>query len=165
MIEKIKNAVFRTDRLVCILGNACIVLNMGLVTYNIIARNFLNSSIAGITDYVGFISCLIVALCIGYTEMMNGNPKVDFIVEKLPQTAQKAVFICVSLLDLVVGIALSYSFFKYAASSAAAHTTSMNAALPYAPFLIVCGLGMLLFALTVITKMLYRLSSWGGENV
>ena len=164
MIEKIKNAVFKVDHWSCVLGNICIVINMGIVTFNIIARNVSSWSLAGITDYAGFISCLIVVLCIGYTEMMNGNPKVDFLVGKLPTGAKKVCFVIVSVMDLVVGAALSYSFFKYAISSGAAHTTSMNAKLPYMPFLVVCGIGMVLYTLTIIVKMLHQLSHWGGES-
>lgn len=162
MLEKIKNAVFKADRFACILGNICIVFNMSIVTYNIVTRNLLNKSMPGIVDYAGFVSCLIVVLCIGYTEMMNGNPKVDFIIQKFPQIVQKIVFVIVSVFDLVVGAALSYSFFQYAVSTAAAGTTSMNAKLPYAPFLVVCGIGMVLYTLTIIVKMLHKLGNWGG---
>jgi len=163
MLKKIRDAVFKADRFACILGNICIVFNMSIVTFNILTRNFFNKSMPGIVDYAGFVSCLIVVLCIGYTEMMNGNPKVDFIVQKFPQLVQKGIFAVVSVLDLVVGAALSYSFFQYAVSTAAANTTSMNAKLPYAPFLIVCGIGMILYTLTIIVKMLYKFAHWGGE--
>lgn len=163
MIEKFKNAVFKVDHWSCVLGNFCIVFNMGIVTYNIITRNFFNHSLPGIVDYAGFVSCVIVVLSIGYTEMMDGNPKVDFIIQKFPQLIQKIVFILVSVFDLVVGAALAYSFFQYAVSAAAANTTSMNAKLPYMPFLVICGIGMVLYTLTVLVKMMYKLSSWGGE--
>ena len=164
MIRKLKDVLFKIDRYACIVGNVCIVLNMSLVVFNIILRNIGGRSLAGITDYAGFISCLIVVLCLGYTESQNGNPKVDFIMNYLPVIMQKIAFTIVSLLDLAVGVLLSYSFFKYAVTSAAAGTTSMNANLPYPPFLIVCGIGMTLFSLTVLVKALHRLAFWGGEE-
>ncbi len=164
MIHKLKDILFKIDRYACIAGNVCIVLNMALVVFNIILRNIGGRSLAGITDYAGFISCLIVVLCLGYTESQNGNPKVDFIMNYLPVVMQKIAFTIVSLLDLAVGVLLSYSFFQYAVTSTAAGTTSMNANLPYPPFLIVCGIGMTFFSLTVLVKALCRLVFWGGEE-
>ena len=163
MIHKLKDILFKIDRYACIAGNVCIVLNMALVVFNIILRN-IGGSLAGITDYAGFVSCLIVVLCLGYTESQNGNPKVDFIMNYLPVVMQKIAFTIVSLLDLAVGVLLSYSFFQYAVTSTAAGTTSMNANLPYPPFLIVCGIGMTFFSLTVLVKALCRLVFWGGEE-
>ena len=164
MIKRFKELIFKADRLACILGNICIVFNMGIVTFNIVMRNLLNKSIAGIVDYAGFVSCLIVVLCLGYTEMMNGNPKVDFIVQKLSKAAQRIIFALIAVFDLVVGAALSYSFFRYAVSTAAAKTTSMNANLPYAPFLAVCGIGMVLYTLTLLAKVLANFSVAAEEG-
>lgn len=164
MIKKYKETIFKVDRWACILGNICIVFNMAIVTFNIIARNVFSKSLAGITDYAGFVSCLIVVLCLGYTEMMDGNPKVDFIVQKLPNAVQKMIYVLIAVLDIVVGVALSYSFFQYAVSTAAANTTSMNAKLPYAPFLVVCGVGMTLYTMTLLAKVLVKLSDKGGRS-
>lgn len=164
MIKRYKEAIFKVDRWACILGNICIVFNMAIVTFNIITRNMFSKSLAGITDYAGFVSCLIVVLCLGYTEMMGGNPKVDFIVQKLPNAVQKLIYALIAVLDIVVGAALSYSFFQYAVSTAAANTASMNAKLPYAPFLVVCGIGMVLYTLTLLAKVLVKLSDKGGQS-
>lgn len=165
MIKKVKDHIFKLDRAVCVLGNLCIVVNMLVVVINILLRNFNMKSFSGITDYAGYISCIIVVLCIAYTEAQNGNPKIDFIVAYLPKLVQKIIFVVVSLLDLIVGVMLSYSFFKYAVTSAAAGTTSMNAKLPYAPFLIVSGIGMALFSLTIIAKLLDKMVKWEGGEV
>lgn len=160
MIRSFKNFVWKIDRWACMLGNICIVVNMLVVVFNIIMRNLFNASLASITDYAGFISCLIVVFSLGFTESQNGNPKVDFIVGYLPVPIQKGIYLLMAFLDIVVGGMLTISFFSYAASSAAAGTTSMNASLPYTPFLIVCALGMLLFVLTVLAKTAAKLTNW-----
>ena len=164
MISKLKSFICKIDVLACILGNICIVVNMVIIVFNIFMRNVFKWSLNGITDYAGFISCLIVVLCIAYTESKDGNPKVDFIMVHLPMVIQKVIYVIVSVLDTVVAVALSYSFFDYAASSLSSGTTSMNAKLPYTPFLIVCGFGMALFALTIVVKTLDKILNWGGEQ-
>ena len=164
MIRSFKNLVWKIDRWSCILGNICIVVNMLVVVFNIIMRNLFNWSLAGITDYAGFISCLIVVFSLGFTESQNGNPKVDFIMGYLPLPIQKVIYLLMAILDIVVGSMLTISFFSYAASSAEAGTTSMNASLPYTPFLVVCALGMLLFVLTVLAKAAAKLTNWKEEE-
>ena len=163
-MDRLKSYIYKADNWACALGNLCIVINMSVVVFNIIMRNVFHWSLAGITDYAGFISCLIVVFCIGYTESKNGNPRVDFIMEHMPKPVQRGVFLLVTVLDAVVGGVLAVSFFSYAASSAAAGTTSMNAKLPYAPFLVVCGIGMTLFALTVLANAATKIKGWKGET-
>ena len=68
MIRSFKNFVWKIDRWACMLGNICIVVNMLVVVFNIIMRNLFNASLAGITDYAGFISCLIVVFSLGFRE-------------------------------------------------------------------------------------------------
>ncbi len=164
MISKLKNSVFTIDKWACILGNVCIVFNMVIAVVNVFLRNFTPISIAGITDIVGFTSCIIVVLCIGYTESCNGNINVDFIVGHFPKALQKALYAVMALLDLLVAGALASRFWVYAMSSYAAGTTSMTAKLPYAPFLFVCALGMVLFVLTIIVKLLDKLAHWEGDE-
>jgi TRAP-type C4-dicarboxylate transport system permease small subunit len=164
MPDKLKNSVYKIDKWACVLGNICITFNMLIVVFNILMRNGLSKSIAGITDIAGFVSCLIVVLCLPYTESLNGNINVDFIVERFPKMLRKIIYIAMTLFDLLVAGMLSYCFFNYAISSAAAKTTSMNAKLPFTPFLIVCAIGMALFALTIIVKMIVKMVNWEGEK-
>jgi len=162
MLKKTKSFVFKLDKWSCVLGNACIVINMMIVVVNVFMRSVFHRPIAGITDAVGFISCIIVVLTIAHTEALNGHIHVDFIVAYFPTFLQKIIYVIMALLNIAVVGALAACFFNYTITSMVAGTTSMTAKLPYAPFLAVCTVGMTLFALTVVVKLIDKLINWEG---
>jgi TRAP-type C4-dicarboxylate transport system permease small subunit len=164
MITKLKSIVFKVDDWVGALGNICIVFNMAFVVINVVMRLILRKPIIGFTDITGFISCLIVVLTVAYTDKENGHINVDFIVTKFPIGLQKIIFVLTSTINMVTVIFLAVCFWKYAGTAKAAGTVTMSAHLLYWPFLIVCGIGMSLFALTIIVKTVYRLKYWDGEE-
>jgi TRAP-type C4-dicarboxylate transport system permease small subunit len=162
MFKQMRNAIFKIDNWVGLMGSFCIVVNMLFVVVNVVLRVIFRTPIGGFTDIAAMISCVIVALTIAYTETENGHINVDFIAAYFPKTIQKILYAIMGLLNLTVVGTLTVCFWNYAHKASIAKTVTMTAKLPYAPFLMICTFGMLLFALTIIVKTLDRLINWEG---
>lgn len=161
---RIKKFVFKIDNWVAALGNACILINMLFVVVNVVLRVIFRTPIGGFTDIAGMISCIIVVLTIAYTESENGHISVDFIVAHFPVWLQKILSAIMGLLNLLVVGFLTVCFWNYALQAAALKTVTMTAKWPYAPFLIICAFGMLLFAVTIMIKTIDKLKNWEAKD-
>lgn len=164
MLEKLKSRIFAVDDLVCLLGNICIVLNMAFVVVNVVLRSVFNMPVVGFNDISGMVSCLIVALTIAYTEKENGHINVDFIVAYFPAVMQKALFIVMGVLNAAITGVLGVFFFDYGLSTLKSGSVTMTAKIPFAPFIFVCSLGMILLTVTVLVKTFtHPIKTQGGD--
>jgi len=160
VFEKIKKFVFSVDDAVGMIGNLCIVFNMIIITISILMRVLFRSPIAGLTDIVGMVSGVIIALTIGFTEKENGHISADFIVGYFPKIVQKISYIIVSLLSNALLVILGWRLFLYARRAYEIGTASWVISIPVYPVAFICSLGMFLFFLTTLVKSIDRILHW-----
>ena len=161
MFKQIGNTIFRIVKWVGLIGSFCIAINMLFIVVNVILRAIFRIPIAGYTDIIGMISCIITSLTISYTEFENGHIKVDFFMNYFSKNVQNIFYVFTGILNFAVVGTLAVCFWNYANRSYIERTVSVSANLPYTPFLLISAFGMLLFALTIIAKIIFRLSSCG----
>lgn len=160
MFEQFKRIVFKLDGGMCQIGNLCIVLNMLIVAASIVMRFVFKSPIAGLTDITGFVSALIIALTLAYTDIDNGHISVDFIMEHFPKTVQKFVYIIIGLANMAMLAVLSWQLFLYAKSTYISKTASWVIDIPFYPIVFACGLGLFMFFLTALVKYVDKIKNW-----
>ncbi|CAN0580410.1 unnamed protein product, partial [Laminaria digitata] len=64
---------------------------MGLVLYNIIARNFFNTSLISIFEITGFLMVFLIFLGAPRSLILNNEIRVDFLAHFLPDSARKVL--------------------------------------------------------------------------
>ena len=160
MFERIKKIVFSIDDGVEMIGNVCIVFNMAIVTISILMRVFFKSPIAGLTDIVGLVSGVIIALTIAFTEKEGGHISADFIMEYFPKTVQKISYVAVNLMSNAVVAVLGWRLFVYAQQAYEGGTASWVVNIPLFPVAFLISMGMFLFFLTSVVKCIDRIIHW-----
>lgn len=65
MLKLYRNTVASISQKLNGLAELCIAISMVLIVLNILLRTVFNSPLAGLADYVGLLSALIVGFCFG----------------------------------------------------------------------------------------------------
>lgn len=83
---------------------------MGLVFYNIIARNFFNSSLISIFEITGFLMVFLIFLGAPRGLILNTEIRVDFLAHFLPDGARKVLWVVQKIVILVISLTVAWFF-------------------------------------------------------
>ena len=97
MIEKLENIIKKTAGIFNLIAGGAIVAAMLVVVANVILRKIFKHPILGSSEYIGFISVLIISFGLAYCLVVNAHIAVDFIVEKFKTKTQ-------GIIDSITGI-------------------------------------------------------------
>ena len=91
MIEKIENIIKKTAGIFNLIAGGAIVVAMLVVVANVILRKIFKQPLLGSSEYIGFISVLIISFGLAYCLVVNAHIAVDFIVEKFSTRTQSVI--------------------------------------------------------------------------
>lgn len=83
---------------------------MGLVLYNIIARNFFNTSLISIFEITGFLMVFLIFLGAPRSLILNNEIRVDFLAHFLPDSARKVLWVIQKVVVLVIALTVAWFF-------------------------------------------------------
>ncbi|MFC0560520.1 TRAP transporter small permease subunit [Halalkalibacter alkalisediminis] len=127
---------------------AFLLFMMMIVTFSDVTGRFLWRPVTGTYELTYLWLALIVFLSLGYTQQKKGHISVGVFIDKLSIRAQAIVDVITYTIMLILLALMSWQTYSYANQMSNSVTGDLK--LPVNVFVLVCAVGILLFALTVI---------------
>ena len=129
---------------------AAVVIMMVLTCADVILR-FFRHPIPGTYEMVGLLGAIVVSFSLAHTSVMRGHISVEFIVQKLPKTAQIVIDGINSLLGTALFGLITWQSMLYASNLMHTGEVSLTLQMPIYPFVygIAIGSGMLCVVLLI----------------
>jgi len=130
----------RFERFVNSLGNwlnwvagAALVTMLALIVADIIGAKLFKWPIPGGIEMVGFLGVIVIAFAIAHTQVLRGHIEVEFLVMRLPQTAQKVIAGVVYFLGMALFALLAWRSYDFAHTLQVKGEVSMTQEIPFYP--------------------------------
>ena len=161
---RIRNVIFKIDRYLCYIACVAICCCLGIVTVHVLMRVLFNSAVAGLTDYVGLITVVSIAMAIPWVESVKGHIKVDFVREYLPVKAQRAIYTIVEFVTNAVIIILVWSLIDYSIRSYNVGSMTWVVYIKFWPFVVMAVIGILFYFLSSLVNYICEIASWDRKG-
>ena len=141
-------------------AGAALVTMLALIVADIIGAKVFKWPIPGGIEMVGFLGVLVIAFAIAHTQILRGHIEVEFLVMRLPQTAQRAIAGTVYLLGMALFALLAWRSYDFARMLQVKGEVSMTQEIPFYPLvygIALCSISVFLVLLVqcirAVTKM------------
>ncbi|NLV64092.1 MAG: TRAP transporter small permease [Clostridiaceae bacterium] len=152
-MQKIEKLITKASKIMDIAAGWGIVAIMALVVVNVLTRVIFNNPIKGVYEYVGYMTAGAIALSIAYCALKNAHIAIEFLFEKLPVNAKKAINYISGSIIIVFLLFLCCQLFIYAFKVMSSGEVSPTAKMPFYPFIFIIAIGMFVLAAVEFVKM------------
>jgi len=152
-MQKIEKLITKASKIMDIAAGWGIVAIMTLVVVNVLMRVIFNNPIKGVYEYVGYMTAGAIALSIAYCALKNAHIAIEFLFEKLPVNAKKAINYISGSIIIVFLLFLCCQLFIYAFKVMSSGEVSPTAKMPFYPFIFIIAIGMFVLAAVEFVKM------------
>jgi len=142
-----------------------LVIMMLLTVADVILRYFLDSPIHGSMELTEFLMVCVGTLGLAWCALQGGHIKVDLIVSRFPQRAQKFIDSFNYLLVIAISGIIASQTFMRAGTVRQLGVASAMLDIPQYPFLLLVSFSYLLLFLTSITLLIHAISSMISKAV
>jgi TRAP-type C4-dicarboxylate transport system permease small subunit len=141
-------------------AGAALVAMLAVIVADVIGAKVLKWPIPGGIEMVGFLGVIVIAFAIAHTQVLRGHIEVEFLVMRLPQTAQRAIAGTVYLLGMALFGLLAWRSYDFARTLQVKGEVSMTQEIPFYLFIYgiaLCSISVFLVLLVqcirAVTKM------------
>lgn len=161
----INNIIQYTRFLTKWIGMITIFVMMIIVTISVILRGF-SSPFSGQVEVVELLMLLLIMVGLSYTQSENAHVEIGLIVDKFPIRVQAVFDMIASILIIAVCFVISKANFEGFFSYIEIGYTSSVLSIPLFPFKLIVAIGILLWGLEGILKLIRSVSVFRkGENL
>lgn len=136
---------------------AAILLQMSVLSADVILRFTLNRPITGSDELAGFMMIVAVSLCIAYAQKLKAHVSVRLIYDKVPPGFQKAMDVLAYVLGIFVCALVGWRCVVAALQMKALNKISEIFKVPVFPFYLVITVGFLFLCGQLVLELLLRL--------
>ncbi len=129
--------IARLSNYMSVLAGILLVLMMGITLTDVIGR-FFGKPLIGAYELVSFLGAAVAGLAIPRASLLNAHVNVDFVIEKLPGTAQRVIKVITRLLVFFMFLFAAWYFVFMGKNIYLTNTVTMTLKLPIYP--VVLGL-------------------------
>ena len=133
---------------------------LALIVADIIGAKLFKWPIPGGIEMVGFLVVVVITFAISQTQILHGHIEVEFLVSRLPETAQRAISGIVYSLGMVLFALLAWQSYGFGHILQMSGEVSMTQGIPFYPFVysmafccIVVFLVLLMQCIMIMTKV------------
>ena len=106
---------------------------LALIVADIIGAKLFKWPIPGGIEMVGFLGVVVIAFAISQTQILHGHIEVEFLVSRLPETAQRAISGIVYSLGMVLFALLTWQSYDFGHILQMSGEVSMTQGIPFYP--------------------------------
>ena len=143
------------EKIVRILNEAAgwlLGLCMLLITVNVLLRTVFGKPLLGAYEWVGILTALTISLGLAFCEQKGAHITIDFLADKLPLSARKAVSVFTGVLSAAIMSIVFYSIFRYAFKLLSSGEVSPTTRIPFYIFVFITGFGFVFLTLVLLLK-------------
>jgi TRAP-type C4-dicarboxylate transport system permease small subunit len=115
-------------------AGAGLVAMLGLTVADVISVKLFSRPIPGAIEFVSFLSVVVIAFAIAYTQQLKGHIQVEFFVRRLAWRPANIVGAAVSFLGIALFALLAWRSFEYGRILQLSGEVSMTERIPFYPF-------------------------------
>ncbi|MCK5758040.1 MAG: TRAP transporter small permease [Clostridiales bacterium] len=153
MIEKTENIIKKTASIFNLVAGGAIVAAMLVVVANVILRKIFKHPILGSSEYVGFISVLIISFGLAYCLVVNAHIAVDFIVEKFKPRTQGIIDTITGILVFIFMSFFTWKVFDHATNIFKSGQLSPTTQFPFYIFIYLMAVCFFVFCLVYLIRI------------
>ena len=142
------------------LGVGFIVI-IAITFLQVIMRVVVNNSLSWSEELVRYVYIWLCWVGVSLAERRNEHIQLTFITDRFPQKTQKVIGICVSLILIVLSCWLIYQGVMLVDTLRDAGSTSIALKIPMHLVYLSMPVGMLLFGVRVVAKLVHQLRDFG----
>jgi len=137
------------------IGVAGVVVMIAVTFINVVGAKLFLAPLRGATEMIGFAQIVAISFAIAIDLLDKRHIAVEFVVDRMPGSAQKWINMFISVLELIFFAILSYKSYFYGISLKEAGEISSGAFIPFYPFAFAIAFGsaaaLLFFLNEIIT--------------
>ena len=155
-LDYIARMIYAVSRLANVVSCVVLVLMMGLVFINVVARTF-GYPIFGTYEAVGFLASILVAFSIAHCAVRKGHIAVNILEDLLPQRILPILDSIVAVLGTGLYLVLAWQCLVYANIMRTSGELSMSMEIPFYPLIIGIAFGFFMLALVLLIDLIKSL--------
>lgn len=140
------------------IGSCAIFAIMVLMTSDVIGRYFFKHPIIGSDEIVGILLICLAACAFSYTQRLKQHIRVDLLTSHFPVKVRLALDIITNLIALLVISGIAWQMFvaaqRYLLHLQGGSPVSVTLEIPWSPFIIILGVGFVIFALILLADFI-----------
>ena len=129
-----------------------LVAMLALIIADIIGAKLFKWPIPGGIEMVGFLGVVVATFAIAQTQILHGHIEVEFMVTRLPKTAQKAISIFIYSLGMTLFALLSWQSFEFGHTLQSSGEVSMTQEIPFYPLVYSMGFCCIVVFLVLLVQ-------------
>jgi len=158
-MKEFTSLVDRISNLFDRVAGFCIIGAVLLVVTNVILRGLFNSPLLGVSEYVGFLTAVMIAFSLAYCAVQEGHIMIELLVKRLPRKVGAFLELLTNTLSFGFLLLLTTQLGRYAGLIRAKGQVSPTSEIAFYPFIYMVAIGFSLLALVVLVNSLKSLQS------
>lgn len=144
------------SRLLLYVAGSALLMMVFLVVGNIVMRQ-VSSSFGGTTEVVGWLTAVVVALSLAYSQITKAHIELDLLVEHLPARLQSALLVLVSGVSFLFFAMVAWKLWEYGVNAMQRGSLSQTLRVAIYPFIYLVALGFSAFCFVLFTDFISSL--------
>ncbi|WP_249978162.1 TRAP transporter small permease [Vreelandella olivaria] len=141
------------SRLLLFIAGSALLMMVFLVVGNIIMRQ-VSSSFGGTTEIVGWLTAVVVALSLAYSQLNKAHIELDLFVVHLPARIQSALYVLVTGASFLFFSMVAWKLWEYGFSAMQRGSLSQTLRIAFYPIVYLVALGFSAFCLVLLADFL-----------
>lgn len=163
--KKVYSAFYKISKILAYISMISVLFITVITTVDVVLRLIsertpINLFVKGTFEFTQLFLILIVFFAYAITELDNGHVKVSIVTEKLPRVPKQILNIIVRAIVAVFCFILTYTCWLQTAAHIAGKITSSVLFIPFTPFSLCMTIGVLLFAISMVLKLINSIISF-----
>lgn len=117
------------------IAGAGLVAMLALIAVDIVAVKLFKWPVPGGIEMVGFLGVVIISFSIAYTQVLRGHIEIEFLMMRLPKTAQRVISIIVCVFGMILFALLAWKSYSFGHALHLSGEVSMTQGIPFYPFI------------------------------
>lgn len=141
------------SQLLLFVAGSALLMMVFLVVGNIIMRQ-ISSSFGGTTEIVGWLTAVVVALSLAYSQLNKAHIELDLLVNHLPARVQSVLYVLVTGASFLFFSMVAWKLWEYGFSAMQRGSLSQTLRIAFYPIVYLVALGFSAFCLVLLADFL-----------
>ncbi|MFG6667867.1 TRAP transporter small permease [Halomonas sp. HNIBRBA4712] len=135
------------------IAGAALLMMVFIVVGNIVMRQ-VSASFGGTTEVVGWLTAIVVALSLGYSQQVKAHVELDLLVAHFPLRVQATLTLMVALVSFLFFTVVAWKLWEYGVNAMQRGSLSQTLRVAIYPFVYLVALGFSAFCLVLFADVI-----------
>jgi TRAP-type C4-dicarboxylate transport system permease small subunit len=151
-MRRFERAVLVLSKWLNYFAGAALVLMLTLVIADVVGAKVFHTPLPGGIELTAFLGVIVIGFAIAQTQVMRRHIEVEFLVLRLPRTAQRAIASTIYPLAILLFALIAWKSFEFGRTVQSSGEVSMTQGLPFYPLLYGTAFSAVVVCLVLIVQ-------------